>query len=170
MEYKPGPSPGFSSRGGHIFKIQYWMYVANGGPNVKWGGTDFKWGAEHHWPPTGDGPGINTGKIESRPGDFPGFTRQQAPMAQRGQRYCFPLVFRPSIGQTAPCWWTWCTRGSQSCVVFPIRVKILKPGFRVAEKKNGTTRAFSGFEIMRFWPIITQCQCETTTVGHCATY
>ena len=24
-------------RGGHIFKIQYWMYVATGGPNVKWG-------------------------------------------------------------------------------------------------------------------------------------
>ena len=52
-----GPSPGFSSRGCqkpeggvknqkevHIFKIQYWMYVTNGGPNVKWGGTDFKWG------------------------------------------------------------------------------------------------------------------------------
>ena len=46
--YRPGPSPGFSSRGGqktkrgaqnqkggHIFKIQYWMYVATGGPNVK---------------------------------------------------------------------------------------------------------------------------------------
>ena len=42
-----GPSPGFSSRGarnqkegpntrrwGHIFKIQYWMYVATEGPNV----------------------------------------------------------------------------------------------------------------------------------------
>ena len=35
-----GPSPGFSSRGaknqkrGHIFKIQYWMYAAPGGPNV----------------------------------------------------------------------------------------------------------------------------------------
>jgi len=27
------------------------MYVATGGPNVKWGGTDFKWGAGHHWPP-----------------------------------------------------------------------------------------------------------------------
>ena len=31
-------------RGGHIFKIQYWMYAATGGPNMKWGGTDFKWG------------------------------------------------------------------------------------------------------------------------------
>ena len=30
--------------GGHIFKIQYWMYAATGRPNVKWGGTDFKWG------------------------------------------------------------------------------------------------------------------------------
>jgi len=29
-------------RGGHIFKIQYWMYAGTGGPNVKWGGTDFK--------------------------------------------------------------------------------------------------------------------------------
>ena len=51
-----GPSPGFSSRGGqkpeggakrqkgdHIFKIQYWMYAATGGPNVKWGDTNFKW-------------------------------------------------------------------------------------------------------------------------------
>jgi len=49
-----GPSPGFSSRGtkktkgaknqkeGHIFKIQYWMYAATGGPNLKCGGTDFK--------------------------------------------------------------------------------------------------------------------------------
>jgi len=52
----PGPSPGFSSRGGqetrrrgHIFKIQRWMYAATGGPNVKWG-------AGHHWPPAGDGP------------------------------------------------------------------------------------------------------------------
>jgi len=64
-----GPSPRFSSRegknqmegqknrkGGHIFKIQYWMYAATGGPNVKWGSTDFKWGGGHHWPPAGDDP------------------------------------------------------------------------------------------------------------------
>ena len=38
---KEGPK---TRRGGHIFKIQYWMYVATGGPNVKWGGTHFKWG------------------------------------------------------------------------------------------------------------------------------
>ena len=38
-------------RGAHIFKIQCWMYVAIKGPNVKWGGTDFKWGTGHHWPP-----------------------------------------------------------------------------------------------------------------------
>ena len=31
--------------------VQYWMYVATGGPNVKWGGTYFKWGAGHHGPP-----------------------------------------------------------------------------------------------------------------------
>jgi len=24
--------------------MQYWMYAATGEPNVKWGGTDFKWG------------------------------------------------------------------------------------------------------------------------------
>ena len=59
-----GPSPGFSRRGGqkpkrgaknqkrgHIFKIQYWMYAATGGPNAKWAGTDFKCGGGHHWPP-----------------------------------------------------------------------------------------------------------------------
>jgi len=27
------------------------MYAATGGPNVKWGGTDFKWVAGHHWSP-----------------------------------------------------------------------------------------------------------------------
>jgi len=32
-------------KGGHIFKIQYWMYAATGRPNVKWRGTNFKWGA-----------------------------------------------------------------------------------------------------------------------------
>jgi len=31
-------------RGGHIFKIQHWIYAATGRPNVKWGGTNFKWG------------------------------------------------------------------------------------------------------------------------------
>ena len=55
MVLTAGPSPGFSSRGaknqeepkpegGPILKIQYWMYAATEGPNVKWGGTDFKWG------------------------------------------------------------------------------------------------------------------------------
>jgi len=38
-------------RGGNIFQIQCWMYAATGGPNVKWEGTDFKWGGGHHWPP-----------------------------------------------------------------------------------------------------------------------
>ena len=37
--------------GGHIFKIQHWMYAATGGPNVKWGGTDVKWGAGTTAPP-----------------------------------------------------------------------------------------------------------------------
>jgi len=45
---KEGPKTG---RGGHIFKIHCWIYAATGGPNVKWGGTDFKWGAGHHCPP-----------------------------------------------------------------------------------------------------------------------
>jgi len=31
-------------RGGHILKILNWMYAATRGPNVKWGGTDFKRG------------------------------------------------------------------------------------------------------------------------------
>ena len=33
-----------NQKGGHISKIQYWMYVLTGGLNVKWRGTDFKWG------------------------------------------------------------------------------------------------------------------------------
>jgi len=58
-----GPSPGFSSRvgqktdggaknykRGHIFKIQYWMYAATGGPNVKWGAPISYGGAGNHWP------------------------------------------------------------------------------------------------------------------------
>jgi len=52
-----GPLPEFSSRGaknqkegpktrrrGHILKILCWIYAATRGPNVKWGGTDFKRG------------------------------------------------------------------------------------------------------------------------------
>ena len=31
-------------RVGHIFKILYWMNAATREPNVKWGGTGFKWG------------------------------------------------------------------------------------------------------------------------------
>jgi len=38
-------------RGGHIFKIQYWMYAATEGPNVKWGAPISNGGAGHHWPP-----------------------------------------------------------------------------------------------------------------------
>jgi len=32
------------------------MYAATGGPNVKWGDTDFKWGPGTTGPPAGDGP------------------------------------------------------------------------------------------------------------------
>jgi len=39
---------GQKQEGGHIFKIQHLMYAATRGPNVKWGDTDFKWGAGRH--------------------------------------------------------------------------------------------------------------------------
>jgi len=67
-QVKAGPSPGFSSRGGqksggaknrsggHIFKIQYWMYVATEGPNVKWGAPILNGGPGTTGPPAGDGP------------------------------------------------------------------------------------------------------------------
>jgi len=45
-----GPLPGFRSRVGDTFLMQYWMYAATEGPNMN-GGTDFKWGGELHWPP-----------------------------------------------------------------------------------------------------------------------
>jgi len=47
--FSPGRIQGVSEGGGpkpeegYIFKTQYWRYAATGGPNVKWGGTDFKW-------------------------------------------------------------------------------------------------------------------------------
>jgi len=58
-----GPAPEFSSSGGsktrrrgqkpeggrHIFKIQYWIYAATGGPNVKWGAPISNGRAGHHW-------------------------------------------------------------------------------------------------------------------------
>ena len=65
---QPGPAPGFSSRGskkteggpknqkrGHIFKIEYWMYVATGGPNAKWVGPISNGGPGTTGPPAGDG-------------------------------------------------------------------------------------------------------------------
>ena len=65
-----GPSPGFSSRGGgknqkegpktrrggHIFKILYWMYAATRGPNVKWGAQISNGGTGTTAPPAGDDP------------------------------------------------------------------------------------------------------------------
>jgi len=39
------------------------MYAATGGPNVKWGGTDFKWGTGHHCLPAGDDHGFNSKQI-----------------------------------------------------------------------------------------------------------
>ena len=43
-----------NQKGGHIFKIQYWIYAATGEPNVKWGGADFKWGGRAPLAPAGD--------------------------------------------------------------------------------------------------------------------
>ena len=34
---------------------------------MKCGGTDFKWGAGHHWPPAGDGPAAAPEVVLSRP-------------------------------------------------------------------------------------------------------
>jgi len=45
---KEGPK---TRRGGHIFKILYWMYATTRRPTVKWEGTDFKWGDVLHCPP-----------------------------------------------------------------------------------------------------------------------
>ena len=58
-----GQKPGGGAKnqkGGHIFEIQYWMYAATRGPNVKWRGTDFKWGLGTTGPPAGDGPTLWT--------------------------------------------------------------------------------------------------------------
>ena len=56
-------------------------------------------------------------------------------------------------------------------VVFPIRVTILKPGFRVAEKRNpGKHVFFRVLKWMRFWAIKIQYHWEITTVGPCAIY
>jgi len=69
-----GPSLGFSSRGGqktkkgaknqsggHILKIQYWMYAATEGTNVKWGAPISNWGTGHHWPSRWRRPWTHTG-------------------------------------------------------------------------------------------------------------
>ena len=50
---------GQNQKGGHIFKIQYWMYGATGGPNVKWGAPISNGGSAPLSPPAGDGPGVH---------------------------------------------------------------------------------------------------------------
>jgi len=51
------PEGGAKNRkGGHIFKILYWMYAAPRGPNVKWGAQCSNGGAGNNCPPVGDGP------------------------------------------------------------------------------------------------------------------
>ena len=47
-EQKEGPK---TRSGGHFFEIQYWMYAATGGPNVKWGAPILKRVGGHHCPP-----------------------------------------------------------------------------------------------------------------------
>jgi len=50
FDKEAGPSPGCNSKGdknqkgGHIVKIQYWMYAATGEPNVKWRWLRFQMG------------------------------------------------------------------------------------------------------------------------------
>jgi len=48
--------------------------------------------------------------------------------------------------------------------MFPIRGKILKPGFRVAEKKTRENPIFSGVEMNAILSGKTQYHCETATV------
>jgi len=55
INQKEGPK---TRRGGHIFKIQYWLYAATGGPNVKWGGG-------HHWHPRRRRPWLNLFSTQS---------------------------------------------------------------------------------------------------------
>jgi len=38
-------------KGGHFLKIQFWMFAATGGPNVKCVAPIPNGGAGHHWPP-----------------------------------------------------------------------------------------------------------------------
>jgi len=49
-----------NQKGGPHFENTALDVWSNQGPNVKWGITDFKWGAGHHWPPAGDGPDVNS--------------------------------------------------------------------------------------------------------------
>jgi len=68
---RTGLSPGFSSRevqkpeggaknqkGGHILKMQYWMYAATGGPNMKWGALISHGRPGTTGPPAGNSPGM----------------------------------------------------------------------------------------------------------------
>ena len=49
-----------NQKGGHIFKIQYWMYAPTGGPNLKWGAPISNGGPGTTGPPVGDGPVFKT--------------------------------------------------------------------------------------------------------------
>ena len=67
---------------------------------------------------------INSGKVESRPVDFPGFRRLRAAASSSDLKgseiaYYFLQVFGPSVGWTAACWWAWWIRDSPVlCALF----------------------------------------------------
>ena len=50
-----------NQKGCHIFKTQYWIYAATGGPNVKWGAPISNGGPGTTGPPAGDDPALRSG-------------------------------------------------------------------------------------------------------------
>jgi len=50
------PGGAKNQKGRPHFKNTVLDVGSNQGAKREWGGTDFKWGAEHHWPPAGDIP------------------------------------------------------------------------------------------------------------------
>jgi len=69
---EPGPSPGFSSRGGQKPRGGTFLKYCIGcmeqpGAKRAMGGTDFNWGAGHHWPPAGDDPVENVSEKRCGP-------------------------------------------------------------------------------------------------------
>ena len=67
---------GQTPEGGPHFKIQYWMYVTTGDPNVKWGAPSSNGVAGHHWPP------LATALVHLKQG-FPTFLRSRTTWTPR---------------------------------------------------------------------------------------